>query len=302
MKKARLVKIVFLTSIVTTLSVSTVYGASNIKKGELKQLNLRDVYKNAKSNDLYVGLNTNVDDIKNMSFYKTELSSNEGAVNPYADIKKRIEFTQLNRPVKGDLVAVIETSEGVIKVKFLPEAAPKAVKNFVEHSLDGYYDGLTFHRVIDDFVVQGGDPLGTGRGGESVWGKPFANEINAFARHYSGALAMANSGGTATNGSQFYFVDDTKISQEAFYDLAYFYEFQENEFEGGKVKDYFPAEVILPYEVVGGTPYLDLGYTVFGQTYQGLDVIEKISQTKTDENDKPLTPVIIKKITIGIVE
>ncbi len=289
--------------VITTLSVSTVYGKSkDVSKG-IKSVTFKD--NNiivAPTKKIDIKLNTKVEDIKAMSFYKTELSSNESTINPFEDIEKRIEFTQLDKPKKGDLVAVIETSEGTIKVKFLPEAAPKAVKNFVEHSLNGYYDGLTFHRVIDDFVVQGGDPLGTGTGGESVWGKPFANEINAFARHYSGALAMANSGGTATNGSQFYFVDDTEISYNAFLDLAYFAEFQNNEFEDGLVKDYFPKETIYPYERFGGTPYLDLNYTVFGQTFEGLDVIDKISQVEVDQNDKPIQPVIIKKITIGIVE
>ncbi|MBR2100671.1 MAG: peptidylprolyl isomerase, partial [Eubacterium sp.] len=76
----------------------------------------------------------------------------------------------------------------------LPEAAPKAVENFTTHAKNGYYDGLIFHRVIKDFMIQGGDPNGTGMGGESIWGAPFEDEFSLDARNYYGALSMANSG------------------------------------------------------------------------------------------------------------
>ncbi len=322
----KFVKNIAILGTLMTLSVSTVYGENYNKTKELKRLNIRDIFesktqdntKNTTTENVYEGLNTNSSDIQAMSFYKTQLSSNEDSIEPYENLLNKVEFTQLDKPKKGDLVAVIETSEGTIKVKFLPEVAPKAVKNFVEHSLDGYYDGLTFHRVIDNFVAQGGDPLGTGTGGESVWGKDFVNEVNVSARHFSGALAMANSGGTATNGSQFYFVDKINLEGELLAQLSSFEKSQdmvlehthqvvdgEESFyhEGDiRVKDLFPQEIINSYKSNGGTPNLDFGYTVFAQTYEGLDVIDKITQVKVDTKDKPINPVIINKITIGIVE
>ncbi len=331
----KFIKNMLIVSAITSLSTSTVYGYSNVELNEvelneIKHINLTDALKkntnttennnitqNTNTNNT-VRLNTNVNDIKAMSFYNTTLSSDENAVNIADTMFKDVAFTQLEKPKKGDVVAVIETSEGTIKVKLLPEVAPKAVKNFVEHSLDGYYDGLTFHRVIDGFVAQGGDPTGTGRGGESVWGKSFVNEVNPSARHFSGALAMANSGGTATNGSQFYFVDNVKLSKDMIEEINYIEENQdmilehmhppiigeENVYHEGDVllKDMYPSEVMNNYKTLGGTPNLDFGYTVFGQTYEGLDVIDKITQVSVDLYDKPMQPVVIEKVTIGIVE
>jgi cyclophilin family peptidyl-prolyl cis-trans isomerase len=101
-------------------------------------------------------------------------------------------------------IAVIETNKGTIKIKFFPDVAPKAVENFVGLAKKGYYNGVTFHRVIDGFMIQGGDPDGTGRGGKSIWGKPFADEFSPKYRFdRKGLLAMANAG-PGTNGSQFF--------------------------------------------------------------------------------------------------
>lgn len=101
--------------------------------------------------------------------------------------------------------ASIETSEGTIRVRLFPKEAPKAVENFLTHAREGYYDGLTFHRVINDFMLQGGDPNGDGTGGESIWGGPFEDEFSPVLRNFRGALSMANSGAN-TNGSQFFIV------------------------------------------------------------------------------------------------
>ena len=103
--------------------------------------------------------------------------------------------------------ATIKTNKGDMKFNLLSDAAPKAVENFVTHAKNGYYDGLIFHRVIKDFMIQGGDPTGTGCGGESIWGKPFEDEFSIDARNYYGSLSMANSG-TNTNGSQFFIGTD----------------------------------------------------------------------------------------------
>jgi len=101
-------------------------------------------------------------------------------------------------------VATIETTKGTMVIELRADLAPKAVENFVTHSKNGYYNGLIFHRVIKDFMIQGGDPTGTGMGGESIWGKPFKDEFAPNAVFdKAGILAMANSGPN-TNGSQFF--------------------------------------------------------------------------------------------------
>ena len=103
-----------------------------------------------------------------------------------------------------DPVVVLETNQGVIEVKLMPDSAPKACENFTRLVEKGYYDGIIFHRVIKNFMIQGGDPAGTGRGGSSTWGTPFEDEVSpdiTFDR--PGLLAMANAGPN-TNGSQFF--------------------------------------------------------------------------------------------------
>jgi len=99
---------------------------------------------------------------------------------------------------------VLETTQGIIEIKLLPEVAPKACENFTKLVEKGYYNGLIFHRVIKNFMIQGGDPTGTGRGGNSVWGVPFEDEFNPAVKFDKpGILAMANAG-PSTNGSQFF--------------------------------------------------------------------------------------------------
>lgn len=101
-------------------------------------------------------------------------------------------------------VVQIETNLGTITIALKPEIAPKAVENFLRLAQKNYYDGIIFHRVIKNFMIQGGDPTGTGRGGESIYGKPFEDEISPTAKFdHQGILAMANAG-PKTNGSQFF--------------------------------------------------------------------------------------------------
>ena len=108
---------------------------------------------------------------------------------------------QLRQPAAGDTVATIKTNKGDIKVVLFPDAAPKAVENFTTHADNGYYDGVIFHRVIPDFMIQGGDPTGTGMGGP---GYRFEDECRPDLRHDGpGVLSMANAG-PGTNGSQFF--------------------------------------------------------------------------------------------------
>ncbi|MCG6913811.1 peptidylprolyl isomerase [bacterium BMS3Abin03] len=101
-------------------------------------------------------------------------------------------------------VAVIKTNMGTIEVQLFPDKAPKAVENFIGLANKGYYNGVIFHRVIDKFMIQGGDPTGTGRGGQSLWGTDFIDEFDPSLRFDEpGVLAMANAGPN-TNGSQFF--------------------------------------------------------------------------------------------------
>ena len=105
---------------------------------------------------------------------------------------------QAQMPEEGEEIAVIDTSKGVVKMRFFPEEAPKAVENFKTLAKDGYYDGLTFHRVIEDFMIQTGDPTGTGTGGESCWGEDFEDEVSPNLHFYNGAVAMANRGASSS--------------------------------------------------------------------------------------------------------
>lgn len=101
-------------------------------------------------------------------------------------------------------VAVIKTNMGTIEIELFAKETPKTVENFVGLANKGYYNGVIFHRVIDGFMIQGGDPTGTGRGGESIWGKKFNDEFVTTLKHDSaGVLSMANAGPN-TNGSQFF--------------------------------------------------------------------------------------------------
>jgi cyclophilin family peptidyl-prolyl cis-trans isomerase len=112
-------------------------------------------------------------------------------------------FYQLSSPKKGDLTAVMKTSMGNLSIRLFPEEAPRTVENFVVHAKAGYYDNLKFHRIINNFMIQGGDPEGNGTGGQSIYGSPFKDEFSPRLYNLRGALSMANSGPN-TNGSQFF--------------------------------------------------------------------------------------------------
>ncbi len=185
---------------------------------------------------------------------------------------------QVAMPEEGQQVAVIHVKDyGDISVKFFPEVAPKAVENFVTHAQEGYYDNVTFHRVIDDFMIQGGDPTGTGSGGESIWKTPFEDEFSETLLPIYGALCMANSGEN-TNGSQFFIVqtDGTYTDQLAGLTDAQKKIFMEH----------------------GGTPWLVGKHTVFGQVYDGMDVVNAIAACETDNRDIPVEDVVIQHIDV----
>lgn len=187
--------------------------------------------------------------------------------------------------LKDGVKAVIKTNRGDMEFVLFPQVAPKAVENFVTHSKNGYYNGQIFHRVIQDFMIQGGDPTGTGMGGESVFGKNFEDEFSLDARNFYGALSMANAGPN-TNGSQFFIVQAKSVPENL---LSQMEQLTENG---------FPQEVIENYKTVGGTPWLDFHHTVFGQLINGADVLDSIAAVKCGANDKPLDDVIINEIVV----
>ncbi|MCD8089568.1 MAG: peptidylprolyl isomerase [Clostridiales bacterium] len=219
----------------------------------------------------------------------------------YINSIKNYGLPQLEEPEAGETIAVIDTTMGTIKVRFFEDLAPVAVQNFLGLAGEGYYDGVIFHRVINDFMIQSGDPTGTGAGGESYFGEDFGLETTPSLRHFRGALAMANTGAENSNGSQFYIVQQTDIGDD--YKAAYTeaFDMQDEEIEEGSgiyMSDIYPTEVLNEYIENGGAPYLDGSYTVFGQVTEGMDVVDAIAAVETDENDKPTEDVIINSVTI----
>ena len=162
-----------------------------------------------------------------------------------------------NNSIKNNMnhVITIKTNMGEIRFMTYDADAPKAANNFITLAQEGFYDGVIFHRVIDGFMIQGGDPTGAGTGGP---GYTFEDELNPEAESYKegykkGAVAMANAG-PDTNGSQFFIM----------------------------VADY-----PLPHN-----------YTIFGKVISGQDVADAIAKVKKDSNDKPVSPIIMEKVTV----
>ena len=240
---------------------------------------------------------------------------------------------QLEAPEEGETVAIMHTSMGDICIRFFPEGAPKTVENFLTHARNGYYNGLTFHRVMKDFMIQGGDPKGDGTGGESIWGGKFNDEFNAKLLNIRGSLSMANAGAN-TNGSQFFInqagPDGTVESLKSQYSYSAMYNNMLNyygqyvqmygqsftamyptvdsfiEANGGISPDsrLVPEEVWELYAEHGGNIHLDGawratgGHAVFGQVYSGMDVVDAIVAVETDSNNKPVASVIIESIEV----
>lgn len=192
---------------------------------------------------------------------------------------------QLSAPAAGDTVAVMHTNMGDIKIKLFPEQAPKTVENFTTHAKNGYYNGLIFHRVIKDFMIQGGDPTGTGMGGESIWGHSFQDEFDPQLHNLRGALSMANAGPN-TNGSQFFIVQASEVPDGMLEQMK------------GLADQGFPSDITAAYAELGGTPWLDFRHSVFGQVFEGMDVVDAIAAVKVGGSDKPIDPVTIDSIEI----
>lgn len=250
----------------------------------------------------------------------TQTEATNGISTAYPD--KTVGF-QLELPTAGEEIAIMHTSMGDISIRFFPEAAPKAVQNFITHAKNGYYNGVTFHRVIQDFMIQGGDPEGTGRGGESIYGDEFEDEFDTKLLNLRGSLSMANAG-VNTNGSQFFINqgDAKAFGKREEYTAAAQYQQMIDMYGEAMVKQYYatvedfaakamlyryewiPDEVWDVYEKNGGNLNLDGawresgGHTVFGQVFAGMEVVDAIAAVNTDANDKPITAVTVTTIDI----
>ncbi len=261
-------------------------------------------------------------------------SSDVASVNSTADATGHIVLKtenkvgfQLEQPKVGEKTAVLSTNYGDIYIRLFPEIAPKAVQNFTGLIEKGYYNGLIFHRVIDNFMIQGGDPTGTGTAGESIWGSDFEDEFCSELLNIRYSLAMANSG-VNTNGSQFFInqasaasFDGSNYKIETFESAYQQYVSQYGSAQFSNVDTYIDAvlqqydgampdprkvseDVLKLYEQQGGNIHLDGawrnkgGHTVFGQVYKGMDVVDAIAKVETNESDKPVKDVVIESAKI----
>jgi len=275
------------------------------------------------------------------------LKSNFKYAEGYAKVSAPTEFTTVEKSngnvgdvsiESGDTYAVIRVEKyGDIKIKLFPEEAPYAVQNFIDLAMNGYFEGKNIHRVISDFMIQGGSLNGDGTGGTSADGGEFSCEVNGNMRHFYGALCYANAGGK--NTCQFYIVNN-KAPQEVtadFYNeyveyypvmaeaykkegakyeedseaFVYYNTMAANYENMGKgaelMRDKLTDEISAKYADIGGVPFLDGGYTVFGQTVEGFEVIDKISAAETvmgadDSQSSPVEEIIISTVAIMTAE
>nr|MBO1339333.1 peptidylprolyl isomerase [Enterococcus sp. 665A] len=187
-----------------------------------------------------------------------------------------VPLIQLEEPDQEE-VCVLVTDFGEIRLRLFPEQAPLAVENWRTLAKQGFYDGTPFARVIMDFVIQGGALDGSGDEAISSYEGFFADEVHRGLYHFNGALALGNHG-PHTNGNQFFIVQNTKVKTNQLPKLS------------------LPKNVKQAYLDLGGLPELDGRYTVFGQVYEGIDVVERIAAQATDAEDSPVHPVFIQKI------
>ncbi|CAH8561282.1 unnamed protein product [Schistosoma turkestanicum] len=212
-----------------------------------------------KKNRIYLFTNREPHDVKSDGDTVTQGSTAERDVFNEKPTKEEVLAATRDSATAASRLAgsaILHTTLGDIHIRLCPRECPRTVENFVGHSRAGYYNGHIFHRVIKGFMIQTGCPLGTGTGGESLWGGEFEDEFHPSLRHdrpYT--VSMANAGPN-TNGSQFFIT-------------------------------------------VAPTPWLDNKHTVFGRVIKGMEVVQKISNIKTNpKNDKPLEDVNIISVTV----
>lgn len=198
---------------------------------------------------------------------------------------------KVSQYVPDEPLVKIETDSGMMVAK-LYSKTPLHRDNFVKHVKEHFYDGLLFHRVIKHFMIQGGDPLSRNAKpgvllGEGGVKHTIPAEIDSTLFHKKGALGAAREAdnvnpGRASSSTQFYIVEGKTYTDA----------------ELNKIEEHFnfkiPESHREVYRTVGGSPFLDMSYTVFGQVIYGLNVIDKIANTKTDKNDRPLADIKMK--------
>lgn len=261
-----------------------------------------------------------------------EIIRPEVNANVKHDTENKIGY-QLEQPQEGDDIAIIHTTMGDITLRFFPENAPKTVENFLTLAKEGKYNDTIFHRVINDFMIQGGDyEKGDGTGGKSIYGGSFEDEFCDTLYNIRGSVAMANSG-VNTNGSQFFINQagaDTFSAEKYDYDTSYMqlsniYN-QYVEAYGANFTSYYPTvlefingyygginplsyaisnEVMDLYKANGGNIHLDGplrakgGHTVFAQVIEGMDVVDAIAAVEVDsQSNKPVTDVKITSVEV----
>ena len=233
-----------------------------------------------------VAMGISHDKIKEKADYITKTLEENGifdALEGFGMVEKELHFPQVDIEAVDGPIATIKTNHGDMRIKLFPEHAPKTVANFIALSKDGYYDGVIFHRIIKDFMIQGGDPTGTGMGGESIYGESFEDEFSEELYNVRGALSMANAGPN-TNGSQFFIVQNQHLP------------YSKKEIARGG----WPEPIAEIYAEKGGTPHLDRRHTVFGQLADeaSYKVLDAIAGVETGAMDKPVEDVVIETIEI----
>ena len=233
-----------------------------------------------------VAMGVSHEKIKEKADYITKTLEEDGifdALEGFGMVEKELHFPQVDIETVEGPIATIKTNHGDMRVKLFPDHAPKTVANFIALSKDGYYDGVIFHRIIKDFMIQGGDPTGTGMGGESIYGESFEDEFSEELYNVRGALSMANAGPN-TNGSQFFIVQNQHLP------------YSKKEIARGG----WPEPIAEIYAEQGGTPHLDRRHTVFGQLADeaSYEVLDAIAGVETGAMDKPVEDVVIETIEI----
>ena len=233
-----------------------------------------------------VAMGVSHEKIKEKADYITKTLEEDGifdALEGFGMVEKELHFPQVDIEAVEGPIATIKTNHGDMRVKLFPDHAPKTVANFIALSKDGYYDGVIFHRIIKDFMIQGGDPTGTGMGGESIYGESFEDEFSEELYNVRGALSMANAGPN-TNGSQFFIVQNQHLP------------YSKKEIARGG----WPEPIAEIYAEQGGTPHLDRRHTVFGQLADeaSYEVLDAIAGVETGAMDKPVEDVVIETIEI----
>ena len=217
---------------------------------------------------------------------------------------------QLTPLTPGEELMVLHTTLGDITLRFFPEEMPRTVENFVTHARNGFYDGLIFHRVIPGFMIQGGCPLGTGTGGNSIWGARFDTEPSFNLRHFRGAIAMAHAG-PGTIGSQFYIVQNYELhpaTLQQFETVKAQLDDPVGRFRDGTrlhLRDIHPPQEFEHFTQYGGTPHLDWvrnperGHPVFGHVVEGMDVVDAIANASAS-SERPVEDIIIERVSFII--